>query len=470
MTTILLWSHKPRQHCINNTNVGNTVFDHELTTTTATKLAEEKAALEKRRKEREEAHLYMNVQVCTDENFKHWQGFDIVHWESTDDADPATPRTMRVLKALTIEDFVKMYAEQTNQDASILRPWVVVSRQNGTKRPDQPIRQLGMTLEEAAIKHGNRQAFFKMWMESKPPDAKVALPEDETQVNGAVADKPTDKVADKKQIILFLKYFDVEAQELKGAGHLYMSPSDRVQDLAGPFLKLMGWQAGSVDLKLFEEIKPNNGVESLKPKQTLQQSELQDGDIICFQKAYSQDEVAAMQQRSPSAYLEAPLFYDYLLNRIAVHFGPKPTLAQNITFATPEDAAFSLFLSRKDSYDNLAIKVAEYLSNVSKTTIDPTHLRFTTINSQTAKPRAIVKRSLNTNLWAILTGSSNTTYQGYGYTNQSPDSLYYEVLEMSLSDLEQRKMVKITWLAEGITKDVSIVIGVNMIADSADNE
>jgi len=42
---------------------------------------------------------------------------------------------------------------------------------------------------------------------------------------------------------------------------------------------------------------------------------------------------------------------------------------------------------------------------------------------------------------------------GYGYANQSPDTLYYEILEMSLTDLEQRKTVKVTWLPEGVTKE-----------------
>ncbi|KAF2153181.1 cysteine proteinase [Myriangium duriaei CBS 260.36] len=409
-----------------------------------TRLTEEKAAIEKRRKEREEAHLYMNVQVCTDDNFRKWQGFDLVHWEAQDEEDPATPRTMRVLRAMTAEDFVKHYAEQTGEEASLLRPWVVVNRQNGTKRPDQFITQMSMTLEEAALKHGTRQALFKIWMEKKAPGS-----------NGIHSDQDApakDAIAEKKPIIIFLKYFDVEAQELKGVGHTYMSPNDRVQDLAGPILKLMGWAAGSTDLKLFEEIKPNF-VETMKPKQTLSQSELQDGDIVCFQKALSPEDVQAIQQKSPSAYLEAPAFYDYLLNRIVVHFAPKPAAIQNVTIDSADDAKFSLYLSRKDSYDNLAIKVAEHLSKVSKSTIDPTHVRFTTVNVQSQKPRTVVKRLPNATLTSILIGTSSGGYTGYGYANQSADSLYYEVLEMSLTDLEQRKLVKITWLSEGITKE-----------------
>ncbi|PSK36766.1 hypothetical protein B9Z65_1949 [Elsinoe australis] len=407
------------------------------------RLAEEKATLERRRKEREEAHLYMNVQVATNDNFKAWQGFDIVNWENQDEEDPAMPRPMRVLKAMTVADFVRLYAEEVDEDSETLRPWVVVNRQNGTKRPDQPIAQMSMTLEEAAIKHGNRQAFFKIWMEKKARDADGFVTWDgDAQTNGAT---------DKKPIVIFLKHFDVERQDLKGVGHVYMPQDARVMDLAAPILNMMGWKEGSTNLKLFEEIKPNF-VETMKPKQTLTQSEIQDGDIICFQKHYSEEEIQAIQQHSPSAYLEAPTFYDYLLNRVAVHFAPKPSVPQNIKLEPEGKFAFSLYLSKKDTYDNLAVKVGEHLSKASGTPVDPTHLRFSTINAQTQRPRGVVKRTPTVNMMSILFGTGSG-YASYGYSNQSQDSLYYEVLEMSLADLEQRKIVKVLWLSDGISKE-----------------
>ena len=149
------------------------------------------------------------------------------------------------------------------------------------------------------------------------------------------------------------------------------------------------------------------------------------------------------------------MFYDYLLNRILVHFGPKPSVTQHISLTEEEDR-FSLFLSKKDTYDNLTIKVAEHLSKVSKTTVDPSHVRFTTVNSQTNKPRTLVKKTPNATLATILQGVAG--YNGYGYSNQAADALYYEVLEMSISDLEQRKTVKIIWLSDGIQKEVRIKV------------
>lgn len=388
----------------------------------------------------------MNVQVATEGNFRAWQGFDLALWEPPDEDDVAAPKLMRFLKSTTLAEFSRQVAEDLSIEPDLVRPWVIVNRQNGTKRPDQPLDYPNMTLEEASAKFATRQSYFKVFIEETTRDAEKqpVWPSEAT----------TNAPLDKKTIIVFLKYFDPYTQQLKGAGHAYMNTADRVQDLATPILDLMQWQPGT-NLKLFEEIKPNF-VEVMKPKQTLNQSEIQDGDIICFQKALTEDEAQEILQKSPSSYLEAPAFYDYLLNRISVHFEAKPGVTQNVNIDPPENSKFSLYLSRKDTYDNLALKVAEHLSNISDRQLDETHLRFTTINASNSKPRSVVKRLANATLANILNGVGSGGYGGYGYANQSPDSLYYEVLEMSLSDLEQRKSIKVTWLSEGITKEVSL--------------
>jgi ubiquitin carboxyl-terminal hydrolase 7 len=54
---------------------------------------------------------------------------------------------------------------------------------------------------------------------------------------------------------------------------------------------------------------------------------------------------------------------------------------------------------------------------------------------------------------------NNILFPGpYNYSasaNQRNDALFYEVLDMSLKELEQRKPVKVTWLPEGLSKEVS---------------
>lgn len=137
-------------------------------------------------------------------------------------------------------------------------------------------------------------------------------------------------------------------------------------------------------------------------------------------------------------YTDAKEFYDYLLNRINVKFCPKVVVKD-------EDDSFELTLNKKMSYDQFSAKVGEHLK------VDPTHIRFSTVNATNGKPKAVVKRNNNLTLQQILTSPYNT----YGSNAQSPNALFFEVLDLSLSELETKKHLKITWVSEGVTKEVS---------------
>jgi ubiquitin carboxyl-terminal hydrolase 7 len=111
-----------------------------------------------------------------------------------------------------------------------------------------------------------------------------------------------------------------------------------------------------------------------------------------------------------------------------------------------DEGDFTLTLNRKMTYEQFSAKVGEHLK------VDPSHLRFSTMY-QNLKQKTNVKRNLNQSLYQIL----NPNTSGYAYnTNQRNDSLYYEVLEQSLSEYETKKLLKVTWLSEGIAKEVCI--------------
>ena len=419
------------------------------------RLAEERAALEKKRKERDEAHLYMNVQVASEENFRNYHGTDLIPWGTDDELDPAAPKIYRLKKDMTITDFTQYMAEQQGAEVELIRPWIMVNRQNGTVRPDQPLNWPDMTLAEAADKFTTRNSGFRIFMEEteRGPDGTPMWGDDDLStpaspaVNGNVTFQ--QQQMSRKPYLIFLKHFDVDRQMLEGVGHIYMNPADKAIDLAAPILQIMGWEAGE-SLELFEEIKMNF-IEPMKPKQTLDASEIQDGDIVCFQRHFNEAQTAAIQQTSPTACLKAPHFYDFLINRMWVTFTPKQVPIPNLQVRNEGDEFFKIPLSKKDTYEVFAMKAAEYLSQVGTAPVDPSHLRFTTVHYQTGKPRAVVKRQPGTTLANILLGQGQ--YTQYQYPAQATDHLFYEVLEMSLSDLEQRKPVRVVWLTEGITKE-----------------
>lgn len=96
------------------------------------------------------------------------------------------------------------------------------------------------------------------------------------------------------------------------------------------------------------------------------------------------------------------------------------------------------------SYDQFSTKVGEYLG------ADPTHIRFSTVNLTTGKPKTAVRRNASQTLYQMLFPQFGT----YNNSNQRSDTLYYEVMDMSLSELETKKNLRVILLSEGITKEV----------------
>lgn len=180
----------------------------------------------------------MEIQVASNENFAAYEGFDIVNWKEID--TPSAPKSFRVLRATTLGEFKNSIAGAMGVEAEMLRPWVMVNRQNQTVRPDQPLMFNDMTIEEAANKFGTRTATFRLWMEIaevKDVEGKPIWAEAQVDLHGVPNNKP---------IFLFLKYFDIEAQVLRGIGQFWAAWQDKVADISPQVLKLMDWPAGTV--------------------------------------------------------------------------------------------------------------------------------------------------------------------------------------------------------------------------------
>lgn len=207
-------------------------------------------------------------------------------------------------------------------------------------------------------------------------------------------------------------------------------------------------------------------IEPLKPKQSLKVAELQDGDIICFQRTSdkSADQARALSKslqepcvsfsrlhlgsppadgtrrtRTSEHFEDAREYYDFLEHKRTVRFHPHTTRCDQAQYPP-----FDLVLNAKINYDALAERVGAYLS------VPPTHVRLWTVNATTSNPKAPVRRGTNPSLRQILNPmGSNTTN-----SSQRTDAFYFEVLEISLAELDTKKSIKVTWLSEGITKEV----------------
>jgi ubiquitin carboxyl-terminal hydrolase 7 len=156
---------------------------------------------------------------------------------------------------MTVKDLAAKVAHDTGCDPRRIRLWCMVNRQNRTVRPDAPIPEMNITLEEVHLKmSGNKQQELRLWAElaeEVTPDGEAIWPTFQNLQNGVNGPLKTDL------IVIFLKHFDVEKQALSGVGHIYISREKKVEEMVPAILKKMQWpeklpNGEKLQLKLYE--------------------------------------------------------------------------------------------------------------------------------------------------------------------------------------------------------------------------
>ncbi|KIM26035.1 hypothetical protein M408DRAFT_330816 [Serendipita vermifera MAFF 305830] len=363
-------------------------------------IEEEQRQADRKKRERDEQHLYLTVKIITEKTFHQHQGFDLATFEDKT-WQPSDLPTFRVLKQEAYTKFKNRVAQSMDLPNDRIRLWVLVGRQNKTVRPDVPIPDNDPSLTVEAVRNtmAVRSSDLRLFLDVRPEQEKV-----HPEPNG-------------NTLVIFLKYFDAAKQQLYGVGKVYVQRQMKVGDLSGLIYEKMRWPA-STPLRFFEEIKPGM-IELMKPKATFAQSEIQDGDIICFQVEIGENDIADLEAQGLASSPVA--FYDFLQNRVVIHFRPKDD-------PDPE-AGFDLTLSKKMTYEMMSQKVGDRLKH------EPLKLRFTTTQPN-GQPKQVLKRSLNQAVSEIIQPS---------YIAHQTPTILYELLDVSISELETKRSLKVVW-------------------------
>lgn len=202
---------------------------------------------EARKRERDEAHLYMQVKVITDDTFRNYGGTDLCAFDANPEVDASAPKTYRVRRAMSVEEFIGVVASDLGQDPRRVRLWLMVNRQNKTIRPDQPIMDLRPTIEDVYTRSAaHRDTSLRVWAEVAEEvnaEGEAIWPSYQSQPNGVIVKNDL--------ILLLLKYFDLETQTLRGVGHVYIGKERKVEELIPMIFEKMGWtDKPSTDEKL----------------------------------------------------------------------------------------------------------------------------------------------------------------------------------------------------------------------------
>ncbi|CAO3595063.1 unnamed protein product [Absidia cylindrospora] len=378
------------------------------------RLDEEHKLQEQRRRDKEQQHLFMPALIVTDESFKNNHGLEFIDTNSdASKVDTACYRRTRVRRKQSYSEFKKELASELGLQSNHIRCWLLANRQNRTIRPDAPIpdHEMDNSLEDICLRYSSGQTTLRLYVESAVSIAPQYQP---------VFPPPPSKYTTK--MLIFIKLFDPITQNVRGIGKIYVSKIDPVGSIIEDLNDMAGFDRGT-ELVLYEEIKPEMN-EIMHTEKTFRASEIQDGDIICIQKGMTQEEIVDLQSRQLHATV--PDYMDYLHQRRLVRFYPMEN--------NPE-LEFDLILLTTMTYSDVANKVAEKLGADSKKIL--LH-----IPGKRNDGKAILRYQ-------------NSTLLDIERSNHHIDSficrLSYEILDINLAELENNRLIKITWFSPSLS-------------------
>ncbi|KAL5720642.1 ubiquitinyl hydrolase 1 [Ranunculus cassubicifolius] len=364
------------------------------------RLKKEQEEKEHKKKEKAEAHLYTIIKVARNEDLSEQIGKDIYF----DLVDHDKVRSFRIQKQMPFNLFKEEVAKEFGVPVECQRFWLWAKRQNHTYRPNRPMthqEELQSVGQLREVSNKAHNAELKLFLE-------VDLGLDLCPV------PPPEKT--KEDILLFFKLYDPKKEELRYVGRLFVKGSGRPIEVLSKLNEMAGFSPDE-EIDLYEEIKfePSVMCEPIDKKLTFRNSQLEDGDIVCFQKSVTPE--TGEELRHP----EVPSFLEYVHNRQVVHFR---------SLEKPKEDDFCLELSKTFTYDDVVEKVAQHLG-----LDDPTKIRLTSHNcySQQPKPQPIKFRGVD-HLSDMLV-----------HYNQTSDILYYEVLDIPLPELQGLKTLKVAF-------------------------
>ncbi|CDK28594.1 unnamed protein product [Kuraishia capsulata CBS 1993] len=461
------------------------VTDEDVPKHVRTQIDLELEAYARRKREMEEMHLYVNFRVYTNDTFMKFQGSDLGPLHSTaygeDPHDPeSNPIAFRFLKEEKFSKVLDTISEALGgKSVEQFRLWFMSHRDNRTIRPCVPVsidyeEARNSSVETVFAEYDKNPRAYTMRLFVEEPDkelrrvaesayklrseGKLTLDEKEhvdslnlishfnQLVEATRAPSPTpfvDVSPESNNLIVFLKFFDVANQRLVGFTHAIISADQQVSKLTR-LINFLFNQELEAPIKYYEEVEPST-IETMSLFNSFDKSEIGNGDIICFNSLQLPDGVLERAEyKSPIA------FYDFFRTRVHLFFKPlKKALEdeENYVAETPagleEDTTdgnsgdektgkeTDLWVSHKTVFPVLLEKLGKALG------VDPNYIRLFYINEE--DKRVPLFRS-SQYLLANLPPYRRFTFE-------------YEILSITLEELETMKLVKLSWIGSGINHE-----------------
>jgi len=372
------------------------VLEEEIPSHLRERFEKQEAEKAARKKEKAEAHLYLELKVARISDYKNWHGFDLVDYDKV--------LSFRLRKETTLKDFKPQAAEAFGVPPHRQRYWQCPSRRNQTIRPDEPFSPRDM---EAPLSKLAKSSVVKIFLEES--EAPVDCTDESKLFHTPGLD----------EVLMFFRYYEPSPLNLQFACKRFVN----VKHTLGTLIPFLNEQMGfppSTKLELFEEIKPTM-VDLLNLDDTFEKAELSNGDILIFQKALPEGAMKQLEHPRANDY------FMYMVNRTTVRFRD---------LKTPDQDKHVLTLLKNNSYNEVVTALGNVLN------VDPFKIRLTAHSTIYNSPRA----------YPIKCSESPTLTQMLNFMNSRSiaDILYYELLDRPIQELENNKLLKIDWYNEKV--------------------
>ncbi|XP_026416887.1 uncharacterized protein LOC113312343 [Papaver somniferum] len=384
---------------------------------------------EQKENERAGARLYTIIKVSRDEDFCEQIGRDIYF----DLVDHDKVRSFRIQKQMSFKLFKEEVAKELGVPVQFQRFWLWAKRQNQSYRLNRLLtfqeetKSVGKLREELKTA---QNAELNLFLEVNNYHGAVIVFRYENQfldygpcivqcfhlcaLQGLHPIPPPDIT--QQDVLLFFKLYDAQKEKLRYVGRLFVKDSGKPAEILKKLNEMAGFSPDE-KIELYEEIKfePTVMCEHIEKEFTFHHSQLENGDIICFQKPPPADSLTRCR------YPDVPSFLEYILNRWVVRFQ---------SLEKPKKDDFVLELSKVLTYDNVTERIAQHLG-----LDDPTKIRLTLRNCYSQQP--IVQ--------AIKYQGFHHLSEILSYRNQISNILYYEVLDIPLPVLQGLKTLNVSF-------------------------
>ncbi|KAG7380325.1 Ubiquitin carboxyl-terminal hydrolase 7 [Phytophthora pseudosyringae] len=314
-----------------------------------TRFHEEEKAVARRKKAQQTEHLYMNLRIASDTSVAKLKRITKI----TDFSGFNNSSTVRVRikRAASVRQLYRRLYKETGIPMSRQRLWKVITRENRTTRPDQPLGPdvYGCRVESLIEDDASTKAPVKLYLQildppsessSQPTASPPASPSspsihahgigkagkaiihrhfldefspptidessdiaEETKPSQEMGEEDEDAAAafaeasesvavdhapplQSHEILLFIKFYDLKKKlgdRLEYVGNIVVDSRITGAELAKCLHEGLSIPY-TTELVLYEEIQPSS-VSAIGIEATLTRSEIQNGDIICFQFA-----------------------------------------------------------------------------------------------------------------------------------------------------------------------------------------